>query len=230
MSESMNLAKWKKGADNFEIVVNPDKAMNFKKGIGEIREVLVYPKIFSDAKKGMSAPENRLKTIFGTEDVNEVAKKIIQQGDVQVTSEYRNAQVQQKRQRIVHIIHCNGVDPRTNAPHPLTRVEAALDEAKIKIDEYKTAEEQVQGILKKILPIIPIKFVKKEIQLTITAQHTGKSYQTIKQTAKILKESWNNDGSWTGLVEIPGGMEQELYDKLNSITHGTLQAEVKKIL
>ena len=226
---SMNLAKWKKGADNFEIVVNPDKAMNFKKGIGEIRDVLVYPKIFSDAKKGMSAPENRLKTIFGTDDVNEVAKKIIQQGDVQVTSEYRNAQVQQKKQRIINIIHCNGVDPRTNAPHPLTRVEAALDEAKIKIDEYKTAEEQVQGILKKILPIIPIKFVKKEIQLTISVEHTGKSYQTIRQLGKILKESWNNDGSWTGLIEIPGGMEQELYDKLNSITHGTLQAEVKKI-
>jgi ribosome maturation protein SDO1 len=225
----MNLAKWKKGADNFEIVVNPDKAMDFKKGIGEIRDVLVYPKIFSDAKKGMSAPENRLKTIFGTDDVNEVAKKIIREGDVQVTSEYRNAQVTQKRQRIVDIIHRNGVDPRTNAPHPLTRVEAALDEAKIKIDEYKTAEEQVQGILKKILPIIPIKFVKKEIQLTIPAQQAGKSYQTIKQLGKILKETWNNDGSWTGLVEIPGGMEEELYDKLNSITHGALQAEVKKV-
>lgn len=226
---SMNLAKWKKGADNFEIVVHPDKAMDFKKGIGNIRDVLVYPKVFSDAKKGMSAPENRLRTIFGTDDVNEVAKKIIQEGDVQVTSEYRNAQVQQKRQRIVDIIHRNGVDPRTNAPHPLTRVEAAIDEAKIKIDEYKTAEEQVQGILKKILPIIPIKFVKKEIQLTIPAQQAGKSYQTIKQLGKILKETWNNDGSWTGLVEIPGGMEEELYDKLNSITHGALQAEVKQV-
>lgn len=229
MSESMNLAKWKKGADSFEIVVNPDKAMDFKKGIGDIRDVLVYPKVFSDAKKGMSAPENRMKTIFGTDDVNEVAKKIIHQGEVQVTSEYRNAQVKQKKQRIINIIHCNGVDPRTNAPHPLTRVEAAIDEAKIKIDEYKSAEEQVQAILKKILPIIPIKFVKKEIQLTIPAQYAGKSYQAVRQLCKILKETWNNDGSWTGLVEIPGGMEQELYDKLNNITHGTLTAEVKQV-
>ncbi|MBN1644423.1 ribosome assembly factor SBDS [Candidatus Woesearchaeota archaeon] len=229
MTEVMNLAKWKKGSDNFEIVINPDKAMNFKKGIGDIRDVLVYPKIFSDAKKGMTAPESRLKTIFGTEDANEVAKKIIKEGEVQVTAEYRNAQVRQKKQRIIDIIHRNGVDPRTNAPHPLTRIEAALDEAKIKIDEYKPAEEQVQAILKKILPIIPIKFVKKEIQITISAEYAGKSYQTVKQTGKVLKESWNNDGSWTGLVEIPGGMEQELYDKLNSITHGTIQAEVKQV-
>jgi ribosome maturation protein SDO1 len=225
---SMNLAKWKKGADNFEIVVDPDKAMDLKKGIGDIRDVLVYPKIFSDAKKGMSAPENRLKTLFGTTDVNEVAKKIINEGEVQVTSEYRNTQVQQKRQRIIDIIHRNGVDPRTNAPHPATRIQAALDEGKIKIDENKTAEEQVQAILKKILPIIPIKFVKKEIQLTLPAQYAGKSYPIVRQLCKLLKESWNTDGSWTGLIEIPGGMEEELYDKLNNITHGTLQAEVKE--
>lgn len=225
----MNLAKWKRGADNFEIVVNPDQAMQFKKGVGAIQDVLVYPKIFSDAKKGMSAPENRLKAIFGTDDVNEAAKKIIQEGEVQVTAEYRNAQVQQKRQRIVNIIHCNGIDPRTNAPHPLTRIEAAIEQAKIKIDEYKTAEEQVQEILKKLLPIIPIKFAKKEIQLIVPAQYTGKSYQIIKQLGKILKESWNHDGSWTGLIEIPGGMEQELYDKLNSATHGTITAEVKQV-
>lgn len=229
MSESMNLAKLKKGADNFEIVVDPNKAMQFKKGVGDIRDVLVYPKIFSDAKKGMTSPENRIKAVFGTTDVNEAAKKIIQEGTVQVTAEYRNAQAEQKKKRIIDIIHRNGIDPRTNAPHPLSRIEAAIAEAKIKIDENKPAEEQVQDILKKILPIIPIKFAKKEIQLTISAQYAGKSYQAIRQTGKIIKETWNNDGSWTGLIEIPGGMEQELYDKLNSITHGTLQAEVKQI-
>lgn len=222
----MNLAKLKRGADNFEIVIDPNKAMQFKKGIGEIQDVLVYPKVFSDAKKGMKAPENRMKAIFGTTDINEVAKKIIKEGTVQATAEYRTAQTQQKKQRIIDLIHRNGVDPRTNAPHPLTRIEAAMAQAKIKIDENKPAEEQVQEILKKIVPIIPIKFVKKEIQLTIPAQCAGRSHQTIKQMGRIIKETWNKDGSWTGVVEIPGGMEQELYDKLNNITHGTLQAEV----
>jgi len=226
----MNLARLKKGADNFEIVVDPDKAMMFKKGIGDIRDVLVYPKIFSDAKKGMAAPENKVKAVFGTTDANEAAKKIIQQGEVQATAEYRNAQAQQKKQRIINIIHKNGVDPRTNALHPITRIEAALEQAKIRIDEHKTPEDQVQAIIKKILPILPIKFVKKQIKITIPAQYAGKSYPTIKQMGKILKETWNNDGSWTGEIEIPGGMDQELYDKLNSITHGEVQAEVKQTI
>ena len=228
MSETQNLAKYKKGSDNFEIVVDPDKAMAFKKGIGDIREVLMFPKIFSDAKKGMTAPENRVQAVFGTTDPNEVAKKIIQDGEVQVTAEYRNAIVQQRRQRVIDLIHRNGVDPRTNAPHPLTRIESALTEAKVKIDEYKPAEDQIQTILREIMPILPIKFVKKEIQLTIPAQYAGKTYSVVKQMFKVLRESWNSDGSWTGLVEIPGGLEQDLYDKLNGITHGTLQAQVKE--
>lgn len=228
MADTQNFAKLKKGSDVFEIVINPDKAMAFKKGIGDVRDVLMFPKIFSDARKGMTAPETRLKAVFGTTDPNEVAKKIILEGDVQVTAEYRNTLVQQKRQRIIDLLHMNGVDPRTNAPHPATRIDAALTEAKVKIDEHKPAEEQIQGILRQITPILPIKFVKKEIQLTIPAQYAGKTYTAIKQLSKILRETWNSDGSWTGLVEIPGGLEQELYDKLNSMTHGTLQAQVKE--
>lgn len=228
MTETQSYAKFKKGSDVFEIVIDADKAMMFRKGIGDIRDVLMFPKIFSDAKKGMTAPENRVKAVFGTTDPNEVAKKIIIDGEIPVTADYRNAQIQQKRQRVIELLHMNGVDPRTNTPHPITRIDAALTEAKAKIDDHKPAEEQLQGILRQITPILPIKFVKKEIQLTVPAQYAGKTYAAIKQLSKILRESWNSDGSWTGLVEIPGGLEQDLYDKLNGLTHGTLQAQVKE--
>ncbi len=221
-------AKLKKGSDVFEIVIDADKAMAFRKGIGDIRDALMFPKIFTDAHKGLTAPENRIKAVFGTTDPNEVAKKIILEGEIPVTADYRNAQIHQKRQRVIELLHMNGVDPRTNAPHPVTRIDAALTEAKVKIDDHKPAEEQLQGILRQITPILPIKFVKKEIQLTIPAQYAGKTYTAVKQLSKILRESWNSDGSWTGLVEIPGGLEQDLYDKLNGMTHGTLQAQVKE--
>ena len=77
MTETQNFAKLKRGSDVFEIVIDPDKAMAFRKGIGDIRDVMMFPKIFSDAKKGMTSPETRLKAVFGTTDTNEVAKKII---------------------------------------------------------------------------------------------------------------------------------------------------------
>ncbi|MBW2973633.1 ribosome assembly factor SBDS [Candidatus Woesearchaeota archaeon] len=225
-SDSINTAKLKKGSDIFEIVVDPDKAVAARQNPELTRDALMYPKIFSDAKKGMQASEDRMKHWFKTTDPIEVAKIILKEGNIQLTSEYRQKMLEQKKKQLINRIHKNGVDPRTKAPHPVTRIEAALDEAKIKIDEFKSVDAQLKEALKKLQPIIPIKFVVKEIEVTLPAEHASRAYAAVKMLGKILKESWNSDGSWTGVIEIPGGMEQECYDKLNKITHGGLQAKV----
>ena len=225
MSETLNLARIKKGSDVFEIVVNPDQAIYYRHHPEtNIRDAIVYPKIYSDAKKGLLAPEQRMQAIFGTTDALEVAKIILTKGDIQVSAEHRQKLQEQKRHRIIDIIRRQGVDPRTNAPHPLTRIENALKEAKVRIDEYSPAEQQVPEILKALRPILPIKMVTKELNVTVPAQYAPKIHPLVKTFGKILKERWESDGSWNGTVEIPGGLETEFYDKLNGMTHGHAQA------
>ncbi len=226
MSESINIARLKKGSDVFEIVINPEKAIEARKSPEKTSEALVYPKIFSDAKKGMLASEQRMQAIFNTSDPTEVAKQIIQKGNVQLTSEYRQKATEQKKRQVIEMIHRNGIDPKTGSPHPLTRIETAMQEAKIKIDEFKSPEAQMQQIVKQLAPIIPIKIAMKEIEITIPAEFASKTYSTIKMLSRILTEKWNQDGSWTGKVEIPGGIEQEFYDKLNKIAHGQVQSKI----
>ena len=228
-SDSINVAKLKKGSDVFEVVVDPDKAILARQNPELTSDALSYPKVFSDAKKGMQASEDRMQHWFKTTDPIEVAKIIIKEGNIQLTSEYRQKMLEQKKKQLIDLIHKNGVDPRTNAPHPISRIDAALQEAKIKIDEFKSVDVQLKDALKKLQPIIPIKFVTKEIEVVIPAAYASKAYPTVKMLGKIMKESWGSDGSWTGVVEIPGGMEQECYDKLNKITHGELQAKVISI-
>jgi len=227
MSETLNLARLKKGSDVFEIVIHPEKAIYFRHHPEtDIREAIVYPKIYSDVKKGLLASEQRMQAVFGTTDALEVSKQIIIKGDIQATAEYRKQLYEQKRRRIIELLRMQGVDPRTNAPHPLPRIESALEESKAKIDEYKPAEGQVQDILKKLKVILPIKMVMKDIEITLPAQYAPKAYPIIKNFGKILRENWENDGSWHGTVEIPGGLELEFYDKLNSLTHGGVQAKL----
>jgi ribosome maturation protein SDO1 len=81
---SFNLARLKKGSEKFEIVVDPDKAIAFKNDEGShaVKDILSSEKIFSDAKKGMVAPDNRLEEIFKTKDVLAVAEKIIKDGQI----------------------------------------------------------------------------------------------------------------------------------------------------
>jgi len=225
-SESINIARWKRGSDVFEVVIEPEKAIEARKNPAKTSDALVYPKIFSDAKKGMMASEQRLIALFKTADPLEVAKHIIQEGTVQLNAEYRQKLLDQKKRQVIEMIHRNGIDPKTGAPHPVTRIETALQEAKVKIDEFKSAEAQMQQIVKQLAPIIPIKIAIKEVEITIPAEFASKTYSTIKMMSKVLKENWNTDGSWTGHVEIPGGIEQEFYEKLNKIAHGQVQSKM----
>jgi ribosome maturation protein SDO1 len=229
MSEHFNVARLRKGSDVFEVVINPEQAIACRHGKADIRDAVRVPKVFSDAKKGLLASEQRMQALFGTSDPLAVAKKIIEDGDIQVTAEYRAQLREQKRRQIVEYIRRNGVDPKTHAPHPPDRINAAMDEAKVRVDEFKPVEPQVQEVLKALRPILPIRFEVKTIELTIPASSASKAYGVVKQFGKVLKETWQNDGSWQGTLEIPGGMEQELYDKLNAITHGELVAKVVKV-
>jgi ribosome maturation protein SDO1 len=229
MSETINIARLKKGSEVFEIVIDPEKAIAARHGSADIRDAVRVQKVFSDAKKGMLASEQRMQALFNTADPLEVAKHIIAKGDIQVTAEYRAQLREQKRRQVVEFIRRNGVDPRTHAPHPAQRIEAAMEQAKVRIDEFKPAEQQVQDVIKALRPILPISFEVKQVELTIPAAYASKAYSAVKQFGKVLKEAWQNDGAWQGVLEIPGGMEQELYDKLNALTHGEMVAKTIKV-
>lgn len=214
----------------FEIMVDCEKALQYKAGrLADINEVLAVQHIYSDADKGLEASEMSLKSVFKTIDPLEVAKQIIQKGEIQLTTEYRHKLREQKRRQVIDILHKNGVDPRTHLPHPVTRLENALEEAKVHIDEYTDVHDQVQDILKKLKPILPIKFEMKEIALKIPPQHAPKVYGPLKSFGNILNDEWQKDGSWVVVIEVPGGLEQDLYDKLNGITHGDMEAKVVRV-
>ena len=223
-----HIARLKKGSENFEILVDPDKAMEFRKKGGSIQDVLVFAKVFSDAKKGLAASEQRMKSLFGSADPYIVATEIVTKGEIQLSTEYRAKLREQKRKRLIDVIHRNAIDPKTNAPHPITRIEKALEEAKVRIDETKEAEEQLESVLDKINAILPIKFSVKEIRIAIPRAFAGKASGIIRAYGKILKETWDSQGNWQGSIEIPGGLELEFYDKINKLTHGDNTIDVVK--
>jgi len=227
MSENkIYIAKLKKGGKVFEIDIDPFEAQNFKQGKTTVKNAIKAEKIFSDAKKGMLASAKDMESLFGTSDVMEVAEIILKEGEVPTTTEQRHAIVDEKRKRIVNIIHTNAVDPRTHTPHPVARIEAALEEGKFRMDDNKSAEDQVEDALHAIRPILAIKFETKEIAVKIPAEYAAKSYGVVKTLGKMLREEWLNDGSLAVVIEIPGGMEEEMHNKLNGLCHGNVETKI----
>ncbi len=221
------IAKLKSNGISFEILVDCDNALKFRSGQDVLLDdLLASQEVFTDAKKGLLASQTEMQNVFGSCDINIVSEKIIKKGEIQVTSEYKAKQREQKLKQIIDIIHKNCIDPKTKLPHPLNRIELAFNEAKIKIEESKPVQEQVENIIKQLRPIIPIRFEKKNIAIMIPAQYGAKSYSTVRRFGAIKKEEWLNNGSWSCIIEIPAGLQPELFEKLNKLTQGNVQIKI----
>ncbi|HLC70434.1 MAG TPA: ribosome assembly factor SBDS [Candidatus Nanoarchaeia archaeon] len=227
MPPKITLARLKKFGITFEISVDPDKALLYKKGqLTDLDEVLHADNIFLDAKKGMVASDAELEKAFKTADIRKVADIIIKEGEIQFTAEHRAQEREQKIKKIVYLVHKQAIDARTGFPIPLERIEAALEQAKIHLDENKPIEDQLDNIITALRPILPIKIEQKRMSINIPSQYAGKA-QSVLRSMGIQKEDWKSDGSWEVMVEVPAGLLQESIDKINAVTHG--QAVVKML-
>lgn len=225
----INMAILKKMGETFQIVIDPDLAIDFKnKKTKDIKEVLKSEHIFIDAHRGLRASETSIEKVLGTRDELEAAKKILEQGEIQLSQEYRNKLYDDKKKKILQLITTNAQDPKTGLPHPQTRIENALEEAKIKIDYYKSAEEQIDPIIQKIRAILPISMEKKHIHLKIPAQNAAKMYSVVTEYGKIMSEVYLDDGSWSVTIEMPAGLQGDFLDKINSKTHGDIEVRIVK--
>ncbi|MBI5390441.1 ribosome assembly factor SBDS [Candidatus Woesearchaeota archaeon] len=226
---SVSLAKIKKGGEHFEIVVDSDLAVAYKQGKDvDLHDLLKSQRIFTHATQGIFAADMRLQAVFNTTDALTIAKLILAEGEIQLTAEYRAKLVEDKRKRIVQMIHVHCIDPKNHLPHPPQRIENAMEEAKVRIDEFKIPEQQWEEIIKKLRPIIPLRVETAQLQVHLPTTYAAKLHGLAKSFGKISKEMWLSDGSWTGTLEIPAGLKAEIMEKLNAATHGSVEIETLK--
>ena len=214
-------ARIKQGGKLFEILVDLDDALKFKKG--ELNSIEAEgDRIFTDIKKGNVAPSSDLETAFQTTDTQEIIKKIVLKGEVLVNQEHRNAEQEQKIKQVVDFLSRNASDPQSGNPHTSERIRNALDQAQINI-KNTPIENQMKEIIAALSPILPIRLETKKIKITIPAIHTGQAYGVITQYKE--KEKWLDDGSLEVIAEVPSGIIMDFYDKLNAVTHGSALTE-----
>lgn len=226
--EDAIIARLESHGESFEILIDPKVVSQLREGKEvNLFENMVIDEIFKNAHKGTKASEEKLKEVFGTIDPIEVAKIIILKGEIQLTAQQRKDMLEAKRRRIVQEIARNALNPQTGGPHTVHRIEMAMEEAKVHIDPFKSVEQQIKDVLDKLRPIIPIRFDKIKMAVKLTADEYGKCYDDIVHIGKILKEEWLKDGSWIGVVEMPAGMRDDFFDKINGKTHG--DAEFKQV-
>jgi ribosome maturation protein SDO1 len=239
----------------FEMLLAPDKAWEAKKIIREeinkrlmegseksrvsAEELLKNPKItidlifesftvFEDLRRGKKATDGDMEAVFNTTDGRLIASHILLEGEIHWTQTQRDDERDKKLKQIITIISKNAINPQNKKPHPYQRIEKAIEEVKVKVDLMRSAEEQIEDVLKQIRVIIPIRMEQVEIAIKIPSAFTAKGYNVVAQLAQIKKEEWQSDGSWVSVVSLPAGLQMELIDKLNKLTHGRVQTKLIK--
>ena len=192
-----------------------------------IEDLLAVEEIFKDSKKGDKASEEAMLKIFETTDPIEVSKVILEKGHVQLTAEQKRQMQEDKRRLVINKISREAINPQSGLPHPAQRIENAVNEAKVKFDPFVSVDQQVQTALKAIKPLIPIRFEKVKVAVHLPGSSAGGAYSAIHHFGEILNEEWQQDGSWIGIVEMPGGLQDDFAAKMAEISSG--EAETKTI-
>lgn len=219
-------ARLKSGKMTFETMVDMDSAMKLRKGIAvSISDVIRDNFIYTDLKKGMKAGKNELENSFGTTDISVIVEKIVKKGEIEVTQEFRDEALENRKKQVIEFLVKNGVDARTNRPFTPDMISNSIKQAGVKIENV-AVDKQISRIMEDLKRIIPIKLETKKIKIRIPAQFTGQIYGLIQEYKE--KEDWLSDGSLEVILNIPVGVLMDFYDRLNKITHGAaLTSEIK---
>jgi ribosome maturation protein SDO1 len=227
--ENAVIARWETGGSRFEVLVDPEAAQAIKDGKDiDLSDKLALDQVFKDAKKGDQVSDEHLEKTFHTRDLVTIAKQIVLKGEVQVTTEQRHQLQAAKERQIIQTIARNAMNPQTGAPHPAARIEAAMKEVKYHVDPFRSVDVQVQEVLEKLRPLLPIRLDVVKVRVRLPGQFYPRVIGELKGLGKILEEQWLADGVWSGMVEIPAGVQTELYEMLNARTKGAAETALVK--
>ncbi len=226
MTDKFTVARLILGGDKFELLVKPDPALEYKMGKrSDISGALVSDEIYSDANKGSRASSEKMMKHFKTTDSADIAKQILAKGELNLTTDQRRKMVEEKKRQIVQFINRSFVDPKTHLPHPIVRIEAAMEEVRVPIDPFRKVDDQAKAIVDALRKILPLKSETVKLTVIVPPQFAAQSYSVLKSTGDLRSEEWLADGSLKAMLDINASIKGQFLDRLGTVTKGSAQVK-----
>ena len=220
------LARLEKGGSRYEILVDPKLVETWKEdpNLVELSDLLAIDEVWSDAKAGDRPTSDALERVFGSTDLSSCVDKILKDGSIQLTTAQRRQMVDDRMKQIINEIAMTATDPKTKLPHPPTRIENALQEARFKADPFLSVERQVKDAVNILKPIIPLQFITIKLAFKVPGKDYGGVSNLLRDS--MQKDQWLPDGSWACVVEVPGGMKNEI---ISRVANRSSEVEVREL-
>jgi len=150
----------------FEIACYKNKVLNWREGIEkDIEEVLQTETVFTNVSKAVIAKEKDLQKAFGTVDLLEICKKILKDGDVQVSDREREVHMDGLWKDIVQFIVERCVHPQTGRQLTAATVESALKSIGLSVQPDQAAKRQALKAMETLETKMPESFSRAKMRL-----------------------------------------------------------------
>jgi ribosome maturation protein SDO1 len=142
-----------------EILCKPGTIIPYRNQKLDMSNVVITDDaIYKNVKNGNVASEKDLVKAFGEKlELKEALEIMLSKGSFQLTSKERQMLVEQRKARLLNYFNSNFLDPKTNTPHPLSRLEATFTQIKAKINYEMPFDKNCEEIRKAMLGVLPIK-------------------------------------------------------------------------
>lgn len=222
-----SIVRLEKHGRRYELLVNPEPAWKFLQGekveIDDIFEVFI---VYENLSRGVKAANDDLEVAFEGMTDREMAVKILQNGQLQLTADQRNEILKEKRTEIVDFIHIHCINPRENVPIPKDRIENAILDLGVNIDYKEEAKNQALEIINQLKPVMPIRLESVKLALKIPPSYTGPLYGYVLSAGNLIQEEWLSDGSLAVVTQIPSGTQADFLEQVTSRTKGKAQVKI----
>lgn len=179
------LVRYHQGKQTYEVIVREGLVRKYREGEASLADVLVSLQVFHDARRMTKVNVTNLVEAFQVDDMNGVLDTILKKGVMQQGEKERKEDTQRLRNAVIQKIHDDYFSPN-GCKVPLTRIENALKKANVKIDGKKSADGQVDGVVRSMKEVLDLRRTGMETRAIVTVEK-GCAKQALKILIKLGK-------------------------------------------
>lgn len=163
------VVRLKSHGKKFEIACYKNKVVNWREGIEkDLAEVIQIDTIFTNVSKAIVANEKDLQLVFGTTNNEEICRKILKSGDLQVSDREREVQLEGLFRDIVQIVVERCIHPQSGRQMTALTVENALHSIGFSVQPDHTAKKQSLKAIEALCSGLPDSFARAKMRLRIS--------------------------------------------------------------
>ncbi|KAH0791042.1 ribosome assembly factor SBDS [Histomonas meleagridis] len=208
---------YQKNGVKVEVLGKPGKVTKFREGQCSLADAIADDRIYTNSSRGDVASEADIGKL-GLSG-RELLEEIMKNGKYSLTAQEKREIIEKRKLEVINFIHQNFIEPSTRTPHPVTRIESALQEIKARIDPDISAERNVRALLPKLTTVIRLSESQIEGTVVIPNTKLGQAIGICYNLGTVTREEYGPENAYISLTVSPGKFDA-LNEQLSKMTNG----------